>query len=76
MLFKSGSWQAASTFLPLISDAQLRRDMAWPLSPPVTFTCVPAGEGQRAALDRDNDGYADWDELLRGRDPADPSSHP
>jgi DNA-binding beta-propeller fold protein YncE len=76
MLFHAGSWQAASTYLPAITDAQLRQKMGQPLTPPVTFTCVPAGEGQRVALDRDNDGYADWDELLSGRDPADASSHP
>jgi hypothetical protein len=76
MLFNAGSWRAASTFLPPISDAQMRLSIRGFLSPPVTFTCVPPGEGQRVALDRDNDGYADWDELLYGRDPADPSSHP
>jgi DNA-binding beta-propeller fold protein YncE len=76
MLYKAGSWQAASTYLPAITDAQLRQKLGQPLTPPVTFTCVPPGDGQRVALDRDNDGYADWDELLLGRDPADASSHP
>jgi hypothetical protein len=37
---------------------------------PVTFTCVPPGDGVRSALDRDLDGFLDGDELLAGRDPA------
>ncbi|MGH9893818.1 MAG: hypothetical protein ACREA0_17905, partial [bacterium] len=30
---------------------------------PVTFTCVPPGDGLRSALDRDVDGHWDGDEL-------------
>ena len=37
---------------------------------PVTFTCVPPGDGLRSALDRDMDGRLDGDELLSGSDPA------
>ena len=40
------------------------------------FTCVPVGSGSRVAIDRDGDGYADWAEIVRLRDPADPNSHP
>jgi hypothetical protein len=29
----------------------------------------------RTALDRDLDGVSDGDEILTGKDPADPSSH-
>ena len=43
---------------------------------PITFTCVPPGDGLRSALDRDLDGHLDGDELLAGSDPADPSSIP
>jgi YVTN family beta-propeller protein len=43
---------------------------------PITFTCVPPGDGLRSALDRDLDGYLDGDELLAGSDPADASSLP
>jgi YVTN family beta-propeller protein len=43
---------------------------------PVTFTCVPPGEGLRSALDRDLDGYLDGDELLAGSNPTDPNSIP
>jgi hypothetical protein len=37
---------------------------------------VPVGEGSRIALDRDGDGFADFDEIATGRNPADPNSHP
>jgi DNA-binding beta-propeller fold protein YncE len=43
---------------------------------PITFTCVPPGDGVRSALDRDLDGYLDGDEILAGSDPADPRSRP
>ena len=43
---------------------------------PITFTCVPPGDGLRSALDRDLDGYLDGDELLIGSDPADANSIP
>ena len=46
------------------------------VTPPVTFTCVPVGEGSRLAIDRDGDGYADWDEKTAGTNPADAASHP
>jgi YVTN family beta-propeller protein len=41
---------------------------------PITFTCVPPGDGMRSALDRDLDGRLDGDELLAGSDPADAAS--
>jgi len=43
---------------------------------PVTFTCVPPGDGRRSAIDRDLDGYLDGDEILAGSDPADSKSVP
>lgn len=41
----------------------------------ITFTVVPAGTGMRLALDRDRDGYYNYDEVLNCTDPADPNSH-
>ena len=42
----------------------------------VTYTCVPPGAGHRIALDRDEDGFLDGDELAVGSDPADAASVP
>lgn len=59
---------------PLLTDPQLRAlatDGA-----PFTYTCVPPGSGPRVALDRDEDGYFDRDELDQGSDPADSLSTP
>jgi hypothetical protein len=38
----------------------------------LTYTCVPPGEGNRLALDRDGDTLFDRDEIDAGTDPADP----
>jgi hypothetical protein len=75
-LYTGGSWQPASTQQPAVADATLRSRIASAALPPVTFTCVPVGEGSRLAIDRDGDGYADWDEKTAGTNPADPVSHP
>lgn len=42
----------------------------------VTFTCTPPNNGHRIALDRDEDGFLDGDELDAGSDPADAASTP
>lgn len=42
----------------------------------VTYTCTPPGNGVRLALDRDEDGYYNNDELDANSDPADPASIP
>jgi hypothetical protein len=76
LLYSAGSWQPASTTQPAASDASLRSRIASAVLPPVTFTCVPVGEGSRLAIDRDGDGYADWDEKTAGTNPADSASHP
>jgi DNA-binding beta-propeller fold protein YncE len=76
MLYDGTSFQPASMALYPIADASLRGLVAIGLLPAVTFTCVPVGEGQRIAIDRDDDGYADWDEVFNGKSPSDPSSHP
>ncbi len=42
----------------------------------LTYTCLPPGTGARAAVDRDEDGFLDRDELDAGTDPADAGSRP
>lgn len=42
----------------------------------VTYTCAPPGSGIRIALDRDEDGALNGDELKAGSDPADAASLP
>jgi DNA-binding beta-propeller fold protein YncE len=42
----------------------------------VTYTCVPLGSGGRTAIDRDEDGFLDRDELDAGTNPADAGSSP
>ncbi|MEM7234167.1 MAG: thrombospondin type 3 repeat-containing protein, partial [Planctomycetota bacterium] len=42
----------------------------------ITVTAVPPGSGRRIAIDRDEDGFLDGDELAQGSDPADPLSVP
>jgi len=59
---------------PLRLEALLSRYRSG--SEPITFTCVPPGDGLRSALDRDLDGYLDGDELFAGSDPADAKSVP
>ncbi|MFT3697771.1 MAG: hypothetical protein QM831_31820 [Kofleriaceae bacterium] len=76
MLYTGSGFQLASTVLPPLADHTLRLLVAVGLLPAVTFTCVPVGEGQRIAIDRDDDGYADLDEVFAGKNPADPNSHP
>jgi YVTN family beta-propeller protein len=42
----------------------------------LTVTAAPPGSGTRMAIDRDEDGFLDGDEIDQGSDPADPSSVP
>ncbi len=57
-----------------ISIDSLRIDAA--AGAEITFTAVPLGNGVRAGVDRDEDGYYDRTELDAGSDPADPTSLP
>jgi hypothetical protein len=56
-----------------LTEAELRPNAN--AAEPITYTAVPPGSGVRIALDRDLDGSYDGDEILAGKDPADPSSH-
>ncbi len=58
-----------------LSDNALR-GLAGTVGQELTYTCVPPGEGLRAGIDRDLDGYFDRDELDAGSDPADAASTP
>lgn len=60
---------------PLLTRAQLEQ-LAKVRGQELTFTCVPPGSGERIALDRDEDGFYDRDELDAGTDPKDPGSAP
>jgi hypothetical protein len=57
---------------PLALDALLGRYRQ--PGEPITFTCVPPGDGLRSALDRNFDGILNRDELFAGGGFADPKS--
>ena len=58
-----------------LSDAELRAQAEAP-GAARTYTCVPPGSGVRVALDRDEDGVFDRDEVDAGTDPSDAQSLP
>jgi len=72
-VWTAAGWQGAVSSAPLLTDKELG-DLARIF--PVTYKCVPPGEGWRVGIDRDGDGYADGDELLAGTNPANPNSYP
>jgi DNA-binding beta-propeller fold protein YncE len=74
--YTNGAYQPATLQMAPLSSATLRGKVTSGELPPVTFTCVPLGSGSRIAIDRDGDGYADFDELKVGKNPNDPNSHP
>ncbi len=58
---------------PAITAADMRTIAQVP-GQATTFTCVPPGSGTRVALDRDGDGWLNYDESLSSTDPANPGS--
>jgi len=71
--FSGGKWTADVSWLPPLTDAELRSFVAFG---PLTFLAVPPGEGWRVGVDRDGDGYTDGDEIALGTDPSNPGHHP
>ena len=68
-----GRYRGDRATAPPLDAAALR---ALAAEQPLTWTCVPPGEGQRLGRDRDGDGFLDGDERDAGSDPADPQSTP
>jgi hypothetical protein len=73
-VYQNGKYQSDLAEVPAITTKQLE-DLAY-VTGSLTFTCVPTGSGVRLGIDRDADGYADGDELARGSDPTNATSHP
>jgi YVTN family beta-propeller protein len=71
----SGNFQLDRADDPVVTDAALRALAATP-GQELTYTCVPQGGGERAGVDRDEDGYYDADEADAGSDPGDAQSVP
>jgi len=71
----NGSFRSDLSTEPPVTDADLRAT-AFKNKGDLTYTCLPPGNGLRLALDRDEDGYYNRDEVLAGTDPADADSHP
>jgi hypothetical protein len=71
----SGKFRSDRAAEPLVGFGVLRTQ-AGAAGQERTFTCVPPGSGERAGIDRDEDGFFDRDELDAGSDPADPSDTP
>jgi hypothetical protein len=63
----TGRFRPNRATAPALGDAAFRL-LAGLLGVPVTFTCVPPGEGVRVALDHDLDGVLDGDEPGAGSD--------
>lgn len=70
-----GDFSSDSSREETIGYASLQ-DLARTQGAALTFTCVPVGSGRRIAIDRDEDGYLDGDELDAGSNPGDPASIP
>ncbi len=75
LYMRGGKFKANTAAASPLSDAELRA-MAKQANGEITYTCVPPGSGTRIALDRDEDGVLDGDEIAAGSDPADKFSRP
>jgi len=71
-----GNFQSDRASEPLISDANLRAQPGQFAGQELTYTAVPPGNGIRAGIDRDEDGFFDRTEIDAGSNPADPNSTP
>jgi YVTN family beta-propeller protein len=76
-LFQSdGRYQSDRAAEPTIGRVGLILSTTGAATGQLTFTCVPPGSGERIALDRDEDGVYDRDELDAGTSPSDPTDFP
>ena len=66
-----GKFKANTASAALITDAALRAIANADNENAITYTCVPPGSGARIAIDRDEDGMLDGDEIAAGTNPAD-----
>ena len=73
-LYSDGVFKTNQSAKKPLTDARLRSKAR--NNTAVTYTCTPPGSGLRIALDRDEDGALDGDELNAGSNPADASSLP
>jgi DNA-binding beta-propeller fold protein YncE len=71
----AGSFRSDRASEPEMAEADLRA-LAQVAGQELTYTCAPPGSGVRMALDRDEDGYYDRDELDAHSDTANPDSVP
>ena len=69
-----GAFKSDEAADDLLTEAKLREKAK--NGKTVTYTCVPTGSGMRIALDRDEDGALNGDEINAGTNPADPTSVP
>ena len=69
-----GTFQTDEAAEASLTDEKLRKKAK--NGKTVTYTCVSPGAGKRIALDRDEDGFLDGDEMAAGSDPADAASVP
>ncbi len=71
----AGAFRSDREAEPPVRESQLRAQAA-NVGETRTYTCVPPGSGERVALDRDDDGFRDRDEIDAGSDPADATRTP
>jgi sugar lactone lactonase YvrE len=75
LMVSPGLFQTDRASQTPLGDAALRQIASVP-GQELTYTCVPPGSGPRMALDRDEDGFFDRDEIDGGSDPTDAQSVP